>query len=147
MFKRILVPVDGSDTATHALQEAINLVKDQGAQLRLVHVVDEVNINLETEYAIKEFVEALHKSGRAILAKAEALAHAAGIPTETGLLELTPMGRHIADAIIEEAARWPADLIVIGTHGRRGINRLLLGSVAEKVVHGATTPVLLIRGQ
>ena len=147
MFQRILVPVDGSNTSGLALQAAINLAIDQRAQLRLVSVVDEINLNLESEDVLSEFVEAVRKSGRAILAKAAATAGAAGVQAETGLLEIEALGRHVADAIIDEARHWPADLIVIGTHGRRGVSHLLLGSVAEKVVHIATVPVLLIRGK
>ncbi len=147
MFQRILVPVDGSSTSGRALQAAINLARDQRAQLRLVSVVDEINFNLESEHVMNEFVEAVRKSGRAILDRAAATAGAAGVQAETGLLEIETLGHHVADVIIDEARRWSADLIVIGTHGRRGVSHLLLGSVAEKVVHIAAVPVLLIRGK
>lgn len=147
MFQRILVPVDGSSTSNLALQEAAKLAKELRAQLRIVYVVDEVNINLDTAYATDEFVEAVRKTGRDILTKAEATVRAAGIKAEARLLEIETLGHHIADVVIDDARRWPADLIVIGTHGRRGINHLMLGSVAEKVVRIATTPVLLIRGK
>jgi len=110
-------------------------------------VVDEVNLNLETEYAMNEFVEALRHSGHAILEKADAVVQAAGLKSETRLLEIETLGHHVADLIADEAVRWPADLIVIGTHGRHGVRRLLLGSVAERVVRIAMTPVLLIRGR
>lgn len=147
MFKRILVPVDGSDTSKQALQKAVTLAKEQEAQLRVVYVVDVVNINLETERAINEFVEKMRDAGRRILQEAEAVAQATGCQAETALLELDSNSRHIADAIDLEAKRWPADLIVIGTHGRRGLNRMVLGSVADKVVRITTVPVLLIRGE
>jgi nucleotide-binding universal stress UspA family protein len=63
------------------------------------------------------------------------------------MAEIETIGHRVADVIAAEAAAWPADLIVVGTHGRRGVNRLLLGSVAEGVARVATRPVLLIRGQ
>lgn len=147
MFQRILVPVDGSNTSKLALQAAIKLAKEQHAQLRVVSVVDEVNLNLETEHVMNEFVEAVRKSGRDILTQSAATVNAAGIHAETQLLEIETFGHHVADVINDEAKRWSADLMVIGTHGRRGVRHLLLGSVAEKVVHIATVPVLLIRGK
>lgn len=147
MFQRILVPVDGSSTSDLALQEALKLAKEQEARLRIIHVVDEVNINLETEFATDEFYQAMRKSGSSILAKSQEHARLAGVSAESELLERVPFGLRISDMIVEEAKRWRADLIIIGTHGRRGVNHLLLGSVAEKVVRMATTPVLLIRGQ
>ncbi len=147
MFQRILVPVDGSNTSQLALQEAITLAKEQGAVLRLVHVVDEVNLNLETEFATDDFYQAMRKSGNSILAKAEERVRLAGLAVETELLERVPFGLRISDMLVEDARHWRADLIVIGTHGRRGVNHLVLGSVAEKVVRTAATPVLLIRGQ
>lgn len=147
MFQHILVPVDGSGTSDLALQEATRLAKELRSQLRIVYVVDEVNVNLDSAYARDEFVDSVRKSGRDVLAKAEATVRAAGIRAETRLLEIETFGHHIADVIADDARRWPADLIVIGTHGRRGVNHLLLGSVAEKVVRVAATPVLLIRGR
>jgi nucleotide-binding universal stress UspA family protein len=65
--------------------------------------------------------------------------------SETELLETE--GKRVASVIDDDAKRWPADLIVIGTHGRSGISRLLLGSVAEGVVRGASVPVLLVRAE
>lgn len=147
MFQRILVPVDGSSTSQLALQAAIRLVQEQHAQLRVVSVVDEINLNLENEHVMNEFIEAVRKSGRDVLVKSAATVNAAGIRAETQLLEIETFGHRVADVIVDEAKRWSADLIVIGTHGRRGVSHLLLGSVAEKVVHIATVPVLLIRGQ
>lgn len=148
MFKRILVAVDGSQTAELALQEAIKLAKEQQAQLRIVHAVDIVNINLGAEFPDpSEILDALTKSGEDILRKAEAVARAAGIRVETRLIEIDTLGRRIPEMIAADAEAWPADLIVICTHGRRGLSRLFLGSVAEGIVRVATKPVLLIRGK
>jgi nucleotide-binding universal stress UspA family protein len=148
MFKRILVAVDGSHTAELALQEAIKLAKELHAQLRIVHAVDIVNINLGAEFPNTiEIADAISKSGQEILRKAEAVARAAGVKVETRLLELDNLNQRIPEVIAADAEAWPADLIVICTHGRRGLSHILLGSVAEGVVRVATKPVLLIRGK
>lgn len=148
MFKRILVAVDGSDTAEQALLEAINLAKEHQAQLRIVHAVDIVNINLGTEFPqSSEISDAMTKNGREILRKAEAVARGAGIPVETRLIKIDTLSHRIPEMIAADAEAWPADLIVICTHGRRGLSHLFLGSVAEGVVRVATKPVLLIRGK
>lgn len=148
MFKRILVAVDGSDTANQALLEAIKLAKEFQAQLRIVHAVDIVNLNLSTEFPPSSGIsDAMIKSGQEILHKAEAVARGAGIPVETRLIEIGTLGHRIPEMIAADAEAWPADLIVICTHGRRGVSHLFLGSVAEGVVRVATKPVLLIRGK
>ena len=148
MYKRILVAVDGSDTSQLALQEAVNLTKESGGQLRIVHVVDDVSLDLYREVVDPgEIQKAITKSGEAILSKAQTAVRAAGVKAETRLLEIQKLGRRVTDMIAQEADAWPADLIVIGTHGRHGFNHLLMGSVAEGVVRIATKPVLLIRGK
>lgn len=147
MYKRILVAVDGSNTSELALQEAVKLAKVFGAQLRIVHAVDEVILNWDAEYANPaEIWEAMAKTGRDILDKSVALAGASGIQVDSKLIEINTLGHRIPQAIVEEAEAWPADLIVVGTHGRRGLSHVFLGSVAEGVVRVATKPVLLIRG-
>lgn len=148
MFKRILVAVDGSHTAELALHQAIKLAKELQAQLRIVHAVDIVNINLGTEFPDpSEISDAITNSGQEILRKAEAVARTAGIQVETRLIEIDTLGQRIPEMIAADAEAWPADLIVICTHGRRGLSHLFLGSVAEGVVRVATKPVLLIRGK
>jgi len=149
MYKRILVAVDGSKTSQAALHQGIQLAKEQHARLRLVHVIDEVALNVETPRELDKFWDAVREAGERILEKARARAVKAGIEPETKLLEIQTMGglvRRVADFIVKEAKRWPADLIVIGTHGRRGLSHLLLGSVAEGVIRISAIPVLLIRG-
>lgn len=147
MLKRILVAVDGSHTAELALQEAIKLAKELRAQLRVVHVVNEVSFNWPESGDFEEVKEVFRKSSRKILEKADAELRKAGMTVETKMLEIETLGHHVADMIAAEAEAWPADLIVVGTHGRRGVNRLLLGSVAEGVARVASKPVLLIRGK
>ncbi len=147
MYKKILVPVDGSPTSLCGLQEAIRLAKDQGASVRLIHVADEF-LAMGSPYApmidYQTFLTAVRESGNAILEKMRTVAGEQGLQAETQLLET--IGGRAADKIIEAAIRWPADLIVMGTHGRRGVRRLLMGSDAELVVHSTPVPVLMIRG-
>ena len=146
MYKHILVAVDGSDTSNLALQEAMKLAKEQQAALRLVHVVDETPtyMTMDTAFALGDFQKAMREAGQKVLATCAATARQAGVEVDTKFIVLQT--QRICDAIIEEAKRWPADLIVIGTHGRHGFNHLLLGSVAEGVIRLATSPVLVIRG-
>jgi nucleotide-binding universal stress UspA family protein len=146
MYKHILVAVDESDTSNLALHEAMKLAKEQHAALRLVHVVDETPayMTMDTAFALGDFQKAMREAGQKVLATCAATARQAGVEVDTKFIVLQT--QRICDAIIEEAKRWPADLIVIGTHGRHGFNHLLLGSVAEGVIRLATSPVLAIRG-
>ena len=146
MYQRILVSIDGSATAERALQEAVKLAAGK-AQLRLVYVLEEV-YPLDAEgYAFIDHAalqEAVRKTGERALAQAVETVRRAGVTMETVLLEA--VGERVAKVIDDEALHWQADLIVVGTHGRSGLSRLLLGSVAEDVVRGASVPVLLVRG-
>lgn len=147
MFNKILVAVDGSQTSELALQEAIKLGKEFNAQLRIVHVVDEITLNLP-ENTGGDFLavsESFRKAGQQILDKAEKTLHEAGLSPEVKLLKIETLGHRVAEEIAKEAADWPAELIIIGSHGRRGFSRLLLGSVAEGVSRLAHTPVMIIR--
>jgi nucleotide-binding universal stress UspA family protein len=153
MYNHILAAVDGSDTSNLALREAIKLARDQQALLRLVHVVDESpaymaidNSTIQDPELMVEVKKALHEAGQNVLAASAAVVREADIEAETVLKVVETIGPRICDAIEEEAVGWPADIIVIGTHGRRGFRRLLLGSVAEGVARITTKPVLLIRG-
>ena len=148
MYKHILVAVDGSETSNLALKEAIKLAKEQQATLRLIHVVDEMSayMMMEGSYPIPEYQATLRKAGERVLADCAATVRDTGVVFDTKLAIVETMTQRICDLINEEAKQWPADLIVIGTHGRRGFNHLLLGSVAEGVIRLATEPVLIIRG-
>lgn len=147
MYQRILVPVDGSDTSMRALQEAVKLGGGR-AGLRLIYVLEE-SYPLDAEgYAFIDqdaLREAARLTGERILAQAAKAARDSGAAVETALLDAE--GRRVASVIDEDARNWPAELIVVGTHGRSGLSRLLLGSVAEGVARGASMPVLLVRGE
>jgi nucleotide-binding universal stress UspA family protein len=147
MYERILIAVDGSETSQRALAEALALAKVHRSQLRIVHAVDIASLYLaEAQYAGTERLEAaLVEAGKRILAEAAATAGKAGLPADTRLVEIETLQGRVADVIVQEARAWQAALIVVGTHGRRGLSHLFLGSVAEGVVRIAPVPVLLIR--
>ncbi len=148
MFKRILVAVDASQTGELPLETAIRLAAESQAQLRIVHVVDTANVNIGAELADQYKVSAsLVDNAQKILNPAERIADAAGVAAEASVITIDALNQRIPEAIAEDAEAWSADLIVIGTHGRRGFTRLLLGSVAEGVARLATKPVLLVRGK
>lgn len=150
MFRRILVPIDGSPTSNRGLEEAIGLARDQKATICLLHVVDELVVTaaaagvlyMPSGY-VDEFMQTLRTSGKELLTSAEAKVRKHGIEVEAVLLET--VGPSVADLIVRQARKWRADLIVLGTHGRRGLSRVVMGSDAEMVVRETPLPVLLVR--
>ncbi len=146
MYQRILIAVDGSDTSGRAMQEALQLAKNQQALLRVVYVVDEASIFSDTEFVDRSAIEraAIH-TGHKVLEKANKAAEAEGVFIETKMLETDSVGDKVAHAIVEEARNWPADLIVVGTHGRKGLRHLFMGSIAEGVMRDSPVPILLVR--
>lgn len=145
MYKRILVAVDGSEISNAALREAVKMAKDHETQIRLLHVVDLTMAYsaVEAPY-IFEYRKAMEEEGRKVLAECATLPRSAGMQCEAKCV--VTFAKHVYEVIEEEAAEWPADLIVIGTHGRRGLRRFLLGSVAEGLTRISRKPVLLVRG-
>jgi len=143
MYKRILVPVDGSPTSNQGLDEAVKLAKLTGASLLLIHVVNELTFATGFEIYTADIIGMLKEAGEQILAAAKARAKASGIEAETFLCE--NFGSRVCDVVADEAKRCNAELIVIGSHGRRGIGRLVIGSDAEQIVRLAPVPVLLVR--
>jgi nucleotide-binding universal stress UspA family protein len=146
MYSKILVAVDESDTSRHALQQAIELARKLSATLRMVHIVDMSWLPIGPEVAIDTGAlrEARRGVGEKIIAAARDTAQQAGFETEAVMMETETPVQHVAEAIEREASRWGADLVVLGTHGRRGFQRLMLGSVAEKMSRLSSGPVLLI---
>jgi len=145
MYQRILVPVDGSDISDCGLQEAMRLARDQNAKLRLIHVVNELAVVGTYDGVVysTDLIQTLRDNGNKMLSKAADKVKAVGLQVETALIE--GHGGHAGDAIVRDAQQWPADIIVLGTHGRRGMARLLMGSDAEQVVRHSTVPVLLAK--
>ena len=143
-YKRVLVPVDGSNTSIKGLDEAARLARANGARLRLLHVVDG-SIAFQTADSgagVELLLETLNRSGKQILTTAAERASRARVRADTTLVE-SIKGR-VASVIVDQAKHWRADAIVMGTHGRRGVSRLLLGSDAERVVRESPVPVLLV---
>ncbi len=147
-YRKIMVPVDGSATSNLGLREGIRLAKEQGASILLVHVVDQhyvVTSGMEAGMFVDDLFDSLRAAGRDIIKKAEAVVKKQGLAVKSVMLET--LTGPAADGIVREAKRARADVIVIGTHGRRGVRRLLMGSDAEQVVRLSPVPVLLIRGR
>ena len=148
MYERILVPVDGSPTSSRGLDEAVRVAALTHASLRLIHVVDDLPLALSADACspnLGDLVALLRAGGETILRDARKQVEAAGIPVDTVLRD-TFEGR-VCDQVVDEATAWHADLIVLGTHGRRGPGRVLLGSDAEQILRLAPVPVLLVRGR
>jgi len=143
MYQRILVPVDGSAASNSGLDEAIRLAKLAGARLRLVHVVDDLVLSTGLEFATCDVIGILVDAGAKTLSAAKAKVEANGIEVDTFLSDT--LAERVCDVVVAQARLWKADLIVIGTHGRRGVKRLLIGSDAEQIVRAAPVPVLLVR--
>lgn len=145
-YSRILVAVDGSPHAEHALRHAAELAKGLAARLRILHVIDLGLLPYGPELSIDlgALIEARQAAAEKTLATARASVQALGIEIDTQLLDTTLPTQHVAAAIVDAAAAWQADLLVLGTHGRRGVERWLLGSVAEGVARRASVPVLLV---
>jgi len=145
IYKRILVPVDGSPTSIAGLKEAVKLAKNLHAKLCLLHVVDETIVFNTPEGGInvEPILDEMKRGGKRLLRRAEKLASALGVKPDSESRESA--GERVADVIVERAKRLRSDLIVMGTHGRRGVSRMLMGSDAELVVRNAPAPVLLVR--
>ncbi|EFF73924.1 universal stress protein [Achromobacter piechaudii] len=146
MYERILVPIDGSPTSDLGLKEAMRLAALTHGSLRLIHVIDEMSFALASDsYGVYagELLDLLQQNGEELLAKAQALARAQGLPVDTVLYE--NLQKNVQQRVVDEAIDWRADVIVIGTHGRRGVRRMMLGSSAEGVARTSPVPVLLVR--
>jgi nucleotide-binding universal stress UspA family protein len=145
MYSRILVPIDGSVTSQRGLEEAMALAKQLGSALHLLNVVDarlliaEVSAHAPPDQLLDDW----RASGGRLVADAAALAQARGL-TADSVVRCDP-GLRVCDMILQETKTSGAGLIVMGTHGRRGLKRLALGSDAELVLRESPVPVLLVR--
>ncbi len=143
LFKKILVPIDGSSSANKALAYAFKLAQADHADVRLVYCIDELSLLSSHEYS-GEMAQLARESGHKILQDGMALANAAHVKADTRLIDR--VGQRLGESVADAAGDWGADLVVIGTHGRRGIGRVLLGSGAEQVMRMSPVPVLMVRG-
>jgi nucleotide-binding universal stress UspA family protein len=143
MFKQILVPVDGSEPSNNALDTAIALAKHTGGRIRLMHVVDPAVYLMgdPTGVSTGEMFSSVRDSAMHVLDQGKAAAQAAGLAADHVLIDRVAV--RLGDAVADAATQWGADLIVVGTHGRRGPSRLLLGSGAEQIIRLAPVRVLV----
>lgn len=144
MYKSILVPIDGSEPSDYGLVHAIGLARDHKASLLILHAIDAYPLMVEVSSVanVEQMRRDLLKYGEDLLEQARRRAADLGVRAEIVLKEL--IGGRVSDIIVDEARQAGCDLIVMGTHGRRGIGRLVLGSDAESVTRSSKVPVLLV---
>ena len=145
MYKHILCPIDGSVTSNAGMQEAIQLAREQNALLHFLHVIDTYVpiIDMSGDFNVTYMIDILRENGAKVTHNAIAAAKKAKVNADTKVIET--VGGRTASYIVQEAETWPADLIVMGTHGLRGISRLVMGSDAENVLRTSKIPVLLVK--
>jgi nucleotide-binding universal stress UspA family protein len=144
MYKRILFPTDGSDITTKALEHALALARLTGAELRVLAVKEPFPYSAISEMQPvppQEFFDAQERVGAARVKAATAAAAAAGVTCQGHTVE----GLHPWEAILDHAKATDCDLIVMASHGRRGVSALLLGSETQKVLTHSKLPVLVVR--
>lgn len=141
MYKHIVIAIDGSEASRSALDDGLKLAREQGAKVLLLHVYEPI-VGSSSQGVI-DLTKAMREEGEQIVEGALDAARKAGLEARTRVVNAE--GRRVASAVVVEANAAGADLIILGTHGRRGLEHLVLGSVAEGVARRATVPVLLIR--
>ena len=145
MFNHILVPIDGSETSMLAVSKASGLALAFGSRITLIHVVDNYPfIGVGADYALgqNEYLAAATSSANAALARGVAALAAEGLHSDQRVID----GHVVHEGIVDTAIAIGADLIVMGSHGHTGIEKLLLGSVTQRVLQDAKCPVLVVRG-
>jgi nucleotide-binding universal stress UspA family protein len=145
MYKRILVPYDGSAPSRAGLREAVDLATDSGATLVVLHVVSELPLLMGSEAYVNygELADILMTSGQGLAQEAATMADKAGVKCETKVVDGGATA--VCDVILDQIAAQRCDLVAMGTHGRRGLKRLTLGSDAELVLRRSPVPVLLAK--
>jgi nucleotide-binding universal stress UspA family protein len=145
MYRRILVPIEHSPTSQRGLDEALNLAKAFDASLVLLHVIEylPMMVDMTGSAVIEQVSTEMRKAGERLLERAHDAARSAGVASEAHLEDSA--AARVCDVIVQQARDHQCDLIVMGTHGRRGVEHALLGSDAERVLRLAPCPVLLVR--
>ena len=147
MYQRILAPIDGSETAQRAFAYALELAREVGAELIPIFVIVVPTAAYEAPGSDPSIVrDALQAQGECLKTDSDALMRRENVKGATRVVEGFQPGGDVAERILEEAGATGCDLIVMGTHGRRGVKRFMLGSVAERLVRMSCCPVLLIPG-
>lgn len=141
LYDRILVPTDGSEATERAVREAVELAAEHDGTIHALYVLNTASFaSIPTESSVEGVSDMLEREGDSALNDVERVASNRGVPVERVQLDGSP-----AREIVRYAEREDCDLVVMGTHGRGGIDRLLLGSVAERVVRSSSVPVLTVR--
>lgn len=145
MYQQILVAIDDSETSSHALDAALQLAREAGAQLQPLFVVDVPLMMYDVPAYDPSYVrDALLEEARHVTEDAIVRMRRAGVAGAPRIIETDPIGDDVAHCIQRAAADFKADVVVMGTHGRRGFRRMVLGSVAERFLRIAQCPVLMI---
>jgi nucleotide-binding universal stress UspA family protein len=144
MFKHILIPVDGSPTAMQAVEKAVGLAKAFGSAVTAIYVIDPypfTGVGTDFAYGQAQYLSAATAEANDAIKAAREQMEAAGLPVDTRIVEAHTPWR----GILETASAVGVDLVVMGSHGRRGLEKLVLGSVAQRVLQHANLPVLVVR--
>jgi nucleotide-binding universal stress UspA family protein len=144
MFQHILLPIDGSATANAAVDKAIAIAKAFGSTIAPIYVIDPypfTGVGTDFGYGQDQYINAARADAATAIAAAQAKFDAAGITVQPRIVEAHAVWRGILDTAQEEGA----DLIVMGSHGRRGLEKLVLGSVAQSVLARADISTLIVR--
>jgi len=144
MYKHILVPVDGSSTSKHAIGHAMALAESFKSGVTLVYVIDPyafTGVGTDFSYGQAEYLSAANAEANEAMSSAKQMFADRGIAVSGSVVE----GHAIYRGVLETAEAIGADLIVMGSHGRKGLERLVLGSVAAQVLSHAHLPVLIVR--
>jgi nucleotide-binding universal stress UspA family protein len=145
MYQRMLMPVDGSACSKAALREVVKLAAVGPREICLLHVVEMAHWHdsFRPGEVGALIIESVRRSGMTVLEEASAFLASKGVRAESSLLEAAD--KRASEVIVQHALEWRAELVVMGTHGRRGLPRLVLGSDAAEVVRASPVPVLLVR--
>ncbi|AWV00257.1 universal stress protein [Burkholderia sp. JP2-270] len=146
MYTNIMVAVDGSASSRQALDEGLKMARLHQARVFAVFVVDKsILLSYAGRLDPNALIEEVRHDGAAVLRDVERTIARAGVNGDTEIVE-TELGEDVAERLQRYVAEHAIDLAVLGTHGRRGIRRAMLGSVAERFLRGSSCPVLLVRG-
>ena len=148
MYQRIMVAIDDSFATSNVLATAIEMAKQSGASLAICHAVDETLFAQKMgEIMLSNSVSAIENNLRgeaqSFLDQAAEVARTAGVAVETRLI--ASEAKQVADMLAQAASEWHADLLVVGSNGKRGLDRFFVGSVASRLVQKARTSLLLVR--
>jgi nucleotide-binding universal stress UspA family protein len=144
MFNNIVVPVDGSSASDMAIEKALGLAQAFKSTVAIVSVVDNyafTGVGVDFAYGQAEYLKAATAESNAAISAARQRFEALGIKVTSSLVE----GHAVYKGILDTAASTNADLVVMGSHGRKGLEKLVLGSVASQVLAHAHLPVLIVR--